>query len=400
MKTLFLLAVLFLAGCSVSKKTTLINATTVKQKEFTREINFESKAGLPIISVNINGIEANFLFDTGALNVISIELAAQLNLSPIYTGYVSDSDGRKEIQEYVSIDQITIDSIDFLNNVAVVADLNASKVNSCFEIDGIIGANLLRKVFWKIDFETESIYFSDSLTHLKTSNDWNTIDFTPTSSGTPIIQLELNENKIADLIFDTGYSGNILVPKKAFAAIDSSQFLKDKTYRIGGASSSIYGVKTTNDSTTYAKVEKTRTGDVNLSDNILLFSGNSGLIGARFLANYTCILDWSAHQILIKPITSPSENRLETFGFTTFLNDTSVFVASIFQDSDAWDTLKIGDEILEINGVNYQHLTSTALCELYMSGILNFTNIDTLEITVNRNDTRLPILLEKRTLLD
>jgi len=48
------------------------------KKEVT-EIPFEYRLGLPIINVTINGESYDFLFDTGASNIISQELAKKIN---------------------------------------------------------------------------------------------------------------------------------------------------------------------------------------------------------------------------------------------------------------------------------------------------------------------------------
>ena len=48
------------------------------KKEVT-EIPFEYRLGLPIINVTINGESYDFLFDTGASNIISQELSKKIN---------------------------------------------------------------------------------------------------------------------------------------------------------------------------------------------------------------------------------------------------------------------------------------------------------------------------------
>ena len=71
------------------------------------------------------------------------------NLSYDYTDCVIDM----EELEYVLLPKVTVGCVDFLNTGAAIADLKRSSVIACLNVDGIIGANLMQKAIWQIDYE-------------------------------------------------------------------------------------------------------------------------------------------------------------------------------------------------------------------------------------------------------
>ena len=399
MKTLLLLSLIVLSSCTLSKTTRLSKFGNVEPKEFYGKIHFEPSVGIPILKIKVNGIEANFLFDTGASsNVISPELASKLNLETQTTGFVADSEGKRAILEYVVIDNIAIDNINFLNTSAVVADLNFSESASCFELDGIIGTNLMRMALWKIDHSDKSISFSNDLSKLKNLDGWSTLDYKLTRSGVPKIELELNDKKIRNLTFDTGYDGYISVAKDNLQTLKANSHSIQTAYKTGASSFGLYGLHES-DTTFYAKIDKVDLGDLSLNNQIIMFKSDVNLVGSKFLSNYTVIIDWTVNHIYLKETSKDLFDSLETFGFNILLNNGKLIIGSLFGDSEAWDKLKIGDEIIEINGENYQGLSKPSLCDLYRSKTLSFGNLNYLKLKIKRGNEIVSINLEKLTLL-
>ena len=78
---MLLTAILLLSGCSVQKKlANLFQEGSIKQASFNAEIPFEYRLGLVIIKVELNNQTYDFVFDSGAPNVLSKELAATLGI--------------------------------------------------------------------------------------------------------------------------------------------------------------------------------------------------------------------------------------------------------------------------------------------------------------------------------
>ena len=75
-----LLSAIAVSGCGALKVAKLLKQGDVEQPSFTAEIPFEMRMGLVVVKVNINGKDYDFLVDTGAPNLVTKELAAELKL--------------------------------------------------------------------------------------------------------------------------------------------------------------------------------------------------------------------------------------------------------------------------------------------------------------------------------
>ena len=78
-KIIIALLILPLLSCSHL----ILKSGKIEMKETHIKIPFEYSLGLPIIQVSINGKSYDFLFDTGAINIISEEMASELNVKTI-----------------------------------------------------------------------------------------------------------------------------------------------------------------------------------------------------------------------------------------------------------------------------------------------------------------------------
>jgi predicted aspartyl protease len=270
-----------------------------QQKDFFITIPFEFRAGLPILEVKVNGLKANFLFDTGAPNVISLEFAEKLRLKTKAKGSVEDSGGNKVTgQKYVSLSNVKIGSVNFLNTGAIIQNLNSSDIMKCIKLDGIIGANLMKEAFWKIDYENQTLTLTDNISKLEITDDYKSLKFKAKISGTPLVSLSINGNEVKNITFDTGSNGQITLPKKIYHKLKKKDLLKS-TFIKG---STTYGVngKSQSDTTYFAKSKNFRIGDISLNNKILKFRKHSDIIGTGFLKIFDIILDWKNSIIYLK----------------------------------------------------------------------------------------------------
>ena len=396
MKILYILILLVFTGCALSKKTQLLKSGNVLQENYSDNINFDFQTGLPIIKVRINGTEANFLFDTGAPNVISIELASKLNLKTEITDYVGDSGENTNVQDYVLLDSVSIGNVTYLNTCAIVSNLSSTVPMSCYEIDGIIGTNLMRKSFWKMNYQEYKIYFSNDLINLKNSNDWDTLQFISNSSGKLFVNVKINEVNVKEVIFDTGSDGSFNLSKDVYNELRNEKLLT--TYSLGSSAFGIFGLSK-GDTTFYSRIETIKLGKVEATKEVIKFNKSKNFIGSKFLLNYSIILDWENNLIYMKKVSEKPPTAFESFGIKLILKDNKVLIGSLFQNSIAIDKLEIGDEIIELNGENYQDLSESTLCDLYLSGTSNFKKLNNLNLKIKRVDKIINVNLQKEVLL-
>ena len=145
--------ILLLTSCSSNKLFQLLHQGSIDQSVFEDEISFERPLNLIVIEVEFAGKTRRFLVDSGSPNLIDKSLAEELNLPIVLKRKVTDSNGKVAKLPFSTLDSLTIGSTTYYQTVAVVADLKSIPLLSCLEVDGFIGANLMRMGVWQIDYQ-------------------------------------------------------------------------------------------------------------------------------------------------------------------------------------------------------------------------------------------------------
>ncbi|HBV15266.1 retropepsin-like aspartic protease [Chryseobacterium carnipullorum] len=350
------------------------------------KINLRYANDLPFVQVSINGKSYNFLFDTGAPTVISTTVYAELGLEKKHKSTVKDSQKNKHEQIFTILPEMTVDQAVFKDVGAVVMDFSVSEL-SCFKIDGILGANQMAKLFWKINYSENLLEASKDLAQFNPEDYDIVIPFSPRVQKTPVVETDLQGKKI-NLTFDTGFSGRLKITDKAY---DAQKALKSiEVY--GTSSVGAYGAGKPAPGYIF------RTADLSLGNksfsNEIIATGSTSLIGNDFFKNFIFILDWSANKIYMKRIKNEPV-KLESFGFGYRFVDAKPTVAFVFQEENF--PLKIGDTIISINNINLNHLDKDAACHYFLNRVESGQNA--INVKVMREGKEMEIKLEKKEFL-
>ena len=392
------LAITLLSSCKSIKMAKLLNHGTVQEGEFLNEVPFEYRMGLIILKVTIKGQEYDFLYDTGAPNVISKELANILNIKPYVVNKTGDSQGQKEELEYLLIDKITIGGIDFLETGAAVADLKKSSVIACLKIDGIIGANLMQKAIWQIDYENEVMRISNSISSFDVQDGIH-VQFSQKFSGTPIVDINVNGVTEKNVTIDTGSNGDFGLSLNVYKQSREKDSTAKTVFGIGTTTSGLFGVGTA-DTIYYTAVPKISFGGVELSNQLTNFKGSHATtIGNEFFKNYDVTYDYFEKEMILTNKKDADISSFDSFGFTYFYSDNKLNVSLIIEGSDAHSKGLIrGDQIIHMNGTNYSEMNLDLWCELLNQNLLRISN--SLNITILRDGEQITYQLEKKNLLE
>lgn len=397
--TSLLIASVIFTGCLI-KKARIMKSGEVEQEEFKVEIPFEYRLELIILKVKIDGTEYDFLLDTGAPNVLSKELTRKLHLNSKVSQKVTDSQGENSDLDLVIIDKINIGGINFLNTGAVVVDLNISNEIACLKIDGIIGTNLMKKAIWEIDCQNQKITITNSLSSLEIPPDSKKIPFSQNLQGTPIIDINLNGQIEKSVIVDLGSNGDINVSGRKFNKLLKSNALTSTTFGYGISSSGLYGAGKT-DTINYAIVPNISFGDITLKNQIVSFKKkkSSKTVGTNFFKNYRMIFSWFDKEIIMIKTNEYDNTKLNNYGFVPTFKGNKIFIGLLYNLSSAENAgLKLGDQILEIKGKDYNNVLPDHWCEIMDAGLTPDNN--PISITVLREGEKLIFELVKTTLLE
>lgn len=350
------------------------------------KINLRYANELPFVTVAINGKTYNFLFDSGAPTVISSSIYNELNLKKKHKSKVKDSQKNKQEQIFTELPEMIVDNVIFKNIGAIVLDLNTAELG-CFKVDGIIGANQMAKLYWRVNYSENSLEATKDLSLFGLGGYDLIIPFEAKPQKTPVIEAKILDKKI-QLTFDTGASGRLRIADKNFDPQKVKQSIETfGTNTVGafGAGKPVSGY--------IFKTENMILGNKNFQ-NELIATGSSDLIGNEFFKDFIFILDWKNSRIYMKRVkTNPV--KLESFGFSYRFIDAKPVVAFVFKDENF--PLKIGDSIISINNVDLDHLDKDSACHYMLNRIEK--DQKTIDIKVKRDGKILDFKLDKKAYL-
>ncbi|QQQ28888.1 aspartyl protease family protein [Chryseobacterium indoltheticum] len=384
----YILAVLILFTITVSAQgKRFFENGEVELQNSVEKINLTYTNELPFVKVNINGKIYQFLFDSGAPTVISTSIYSELNLKKKHRSKVTDSKKNKQEQIFTVIPEMKIDQITFKSIGAIVMDLKGIEFE-CLKIDGIIGANQMAKLFWRINYSENLLEATKDLTNFSKEGYETVFSFDPKPQKTPVIKAQILDEKI-NLTFDTGFTGTFRISSTEYDPTNA-KVKSVETY--GTASVGAFGAGK-HESSYYFKPEKVLLDEQKFEDEIVS-TGSSSLLGNEFLKKFRFIMDWKNNKIYLNRIKNYPA-KLESFGFGYRFIDQKAKVVLLFSGNDV--PLKIDDEILSINNVSLENLDKDSVCKYLQNRIERDHN--SIDVKVKRDGKVLDFTITKKEYL-
>jgi len=349
---IYILITITFASCSTVKTFNLMRDGSTKQLAFKQEIPFEYRMNLIVIKPIINGKQRDMIFDTGAPNVMSSSLSNEMKLKEKVKQKSYDSQGAKSSLSFVSVPEIKIGNIDFINTCAAIADFDKSPEMKALNVDGIIGANLMKYATWYLDFENMKIVLASSADSIKVNKKPANIKFVSSITGTPKIEINFSEAVQKNITFDTGSNGDFICSLNAFKNLKKKNKINQYISNYGTFGSGLYGHGKP-DSNFTAVVSELKIGETQLGKSRIDFNaGDVNTIGLNFLSNYNIILDWKKKNIALYEVKKFNNLPYLSLGFSLKSDNGKVVVANVIPNTDAERKgLKIGAEVIGINAL-------------------------------------------------
>ncbi len=392
-KTIILLTVmLLLISCSVNKKITkLIEGGDVQQKTFKVDIPFEYRFGLVVIKVELNNETYDFVIDSGAPNVLSKELAETLGLKGLVTiNNMPDAQRTNQPMDITKLEGLTIGGIKFKGTGAVIGDFNQSVEVGCLDIDGILGANLMRLAVWKIDYRNQIITISNTKENLVLEAGTKRIPFYTDLANTPYCTIKINGIEEKNVMIDLGASMGFNLSSKTYDKIQSEVSEHKKVTQIGYGGHGFHGYGKI-DSIYYLQANELSAGQIRLNKQVIRFSQNSTpLIGTAFFKNYDLVMNWDDKELLLSPHTVYDNQKFTHKGIDFNYKDGALRIAALFKESAAEKSgIQLGDKIIQIDGKDYSNTTIADYCELIKQVYKDNSIKNVKNVVINRKGERL-----------
>lgn len=396
----FLLAasILLLSSCKSHRISNLFYAGEIQAQDFLEEIPFDLVNGLIVLQVNIQGEKYRMIFDTGAPNLISKELADELDLSIILKSRVTDSQGNAQALPYSKLDSIKIGNLLFEDFGVIIADWSNVPQLVCFEIDGLIGANLMRRAYWQVDYEQKVLRVSNELEKFQLPADTISIPFTTTTQGTPHVDMEIGDLKFNNLTLDLGSNKDISFSRGMLRKLQKEHNV-NSTWGLGYGSAGLYGqVKDT--IRQFVLPEFTMNSNLFSPMVVTATGGGNGAVGNGFFKNFLVTLDWEQNMVYLSRPKELSQTEFHSYGLSFSFVDNQFQVGFIYNNSPAERAeLKLGQRILRLEKYDFSEETLDTYCAFFMNRdeLYEKTEIR-LEVDDSKGGTRV-VILQKENLL-
>lgn len=312
-------------------------------------IPYEEKNGWPIIKVDIEGKEYDFLFDTGAaISLFDRKYFDRKNNIGEVTS--EDISGKKNKERLVSVNQLTIGGMMFKNVVGLNND-NLSQQHHFMcdvKLQGIIGVNVLRNYVVEINPISQKInLYKPNTVDKKILNEYSKYKYKAQGNNTrPHISVIIDKIK-TELVFDTGSTGYLGIPNNGLDKFVNN-YKNGVMYSEGRRG--LYGADKKVDRRVFVSEAPMKIGNLKIEKQSFILEDNlTNNIGFQFIKEFSTYIDFYNRTVYLKKINQESSYEMKelVLGFGININEEGkVYINSINTDNKL---LQLEDVLLKIN---------------------------------------------------
>lgn len=339
-----------------------LNKGNTKEESYYTEIQFEYVNGKIIIPILINEKTYRFLLDTGAPNLITKKLAETLKQKSLQEIKVSDANDNKSSMNFVELPNITIGNVVFENSVALSSNDDGNLVFDCFNLDGFIGSNLLRNSILQIDTRNKTLIITNDEKKLKL-NKKNSIELSLIGNqSSPYIWIKLkgkNSGK-EQVLLDTGMKGFYDISIRNYSLLKNENIFKIISTGIGSKEIGLFGNSKDSEQLKIFLPEMKISNSSFLNISTITTNDKNSRIGIELFENGIATLDFKNKKFYFDQYGINTDLNEKQLGFSATILNQKLSIGIVW-DEKLKDKIFSGDEIIEINGKNYENYL---LCDL------------------------------------
>lgn len=350
----------------------------VAKKSYYTEIAYQDVNGKLIIPVTIKNKTYRFLFDTGAPNLISSELKDELGINSNQKISVSDANSAKEKMDILTIPEFNLGNVLFKNTTALVYNGTDNILFDCFQIDGIIGSNVLKRSVVQISSKKKVIIITNSPKKLNLENAEVSKLKLVGAQSSPYFQIKLKGKKSAteDVLFDSGASGFYDLCLKNYKTFKLHEVINTLSEADGASSVGLFGIAETQNQYR-VKIPELRINGIPFKNVITITeTDNNSRMGSELLNYGEVTLDFKNKKFYFSPFKTDINLEKKLLGFTPTLKNKKLIVGFVWNDA-LKNKIAYGDQILKLNKID---LSTIDICDFLTQESI-FKEHETLDIS-------------------
>jgi len=365
---------LMLFSCGLFRRGVDVNQGGPVAASYKSTIPFDYIRDKVIVPVTIGGEERRFLFDTGAITMISQSLFREMGYPVFGKGRFSDIHQNTDTTKVVKIPQLQLGGVVFRDLPAMVYDLNRLPW-SCFRIDGIIGSNMMRHSVVQVDLQRQRMIISDDLYKLDMGGaKAGKMELDKQSS--PYVRVTFADRQEASFLFDSGSDGFVNVHRSFFRKIEDEVHLQRE--RKGRGSNAMGMIGTGSDDRVYRFMLDSFSiaGHSFFQPNIEVTHTRSK-VGSQLFRYGSVTLDYPSATFYYEANRDTlryRDDRGADFGFIPVVKNDTFRVGLVWEHSlvDSLG-LKPGYRILRINDYHFADSLESAFCRSFLKDAFKTT---------------------------
>ncbi|MCU4173475.1 aspartyl protease family protein [Carboxylicivirga sp. N1Y90] len=369
-----------------SKGKFTFNQGNINKEQYYETIPFEWLMDKVIIEAEIDGQLGRYILDTGAMCILFKDSTKQQDYSELKIMKISDANKKVKTTKVVKVPKIKIGELIYSDIPALYIEPFEGALK-CFEVDGLIGSNLLRFGAFKIDVEARQLILADSFQDFDlelTDGIKMKLDKTQNS---PRISLKMNGQKQKNTLVDTGSGGIYAFSHKVAQKLQRKGKLDEPKYVSSGTNSQgAWGVDGSEKKTNIWQVDKLEIAGNQFKNSLLRSDKSSARIGMQLLANGPFVLDYPQERFFFLS----NKEKVEPLSVASFgidfvsINDT-IKVNGIWQNSlAAQSEVQKGDVLVDVLGFE---LRETSMCKMFSALKTKGKDYDKLEFVFRKRDS-------------
>lgn len=350
------------------------------------------------INAVVNGVERQFVFDTGSPTLISRELAEMLDLTVIGSNIGRDANGREFRTDIAIVDRLTIGSATFRSVPVLIADFSSSDPKGCFFDGGVIGSEIFPGSVWHIDAERQMLDIATNV------SDIDLVRSAGSAVATPLYDLGYPHAPIFDYsigsftdrgLFDTGNSDTVILFDRIAQDEQARRAMIPGSISVGRGSHGVSAAGRGEDTELLRfNLEGMRLGEAALGPQRgTTRSAPPSLVGLGILDTHAVTLDYTEGRLLLHPRNQPEPARPHP-GYALMATDDGVRVVQLFEGSTAQQAgLQLGDHIVAID--DHEVPLGEASCEVIRWLVESRPALSAEHLTILRDSERTRITLTR-----
>ena len=365
-------------------------------RNYYEEIPFEFVSEKIIIPVEIQGETYRFILDTGAPNLISNRLFKKLGGKAARTLNVSDANGQSSRMNVAVIQEFKLGQAAFRDIPALVNLDDENIVFRCFEVDGLIGSNMLSTSVVQFNLPKKTVIVTDQRKRLSLDKAVKSKLELVGKQKSPYVWIELmGENTGRErLLLDTGAADLYDLGKNHYRIFRQEPIFQEHGRSKGTSSIGLFGAG--QESEHFRLFLPTlKFGGLPFREVVLETSDDdNSRLGATILNFGILTLDYKKKRFYYEAFSDEVFMDSRVRGVSLSSDGRLLTIGHVW-DKDLEDKLNFGDLILEINGQAYD------VCDIIRDR-LRFREVEVMRVKVQPADGGEPfeIDLPNRTLAE